>query len=127
MVIDFFKHVRRQVEAMAEATPEERREAHRGRTLLNGKMVYGAGFTADCCIRDLTPLGAKLKMAAGQASPDEFFLIVVRDGVAHRSRTLWSNAQEAGVAFEDTHDFSGPTPAYMQPMRRLWAELAPRP
>ena len=63
---------------------------------------------------------------------DSYDLLVIGGGingtgVAHRSRTLWSNAQEAGVAFEDTHDFSGPTPAYMQPMRRLWAELAPRP
>lgn len=123
MVIDLFKYMRRQTEA----TPQERREAHRGRTLLGGKIVYGPGFTADCCIRDLTPLGAKVMMPQGQNSPDEFFLIVVRDGLAHRSRTLWSNEREAGVSFEDTHDFSGPVPTYMQPVRRIWAELAPRP
>jgi hypothetical protein len=123
MVIDLFKNVRRRNEARR----QERREAHRGRTLLNGKIVYGPGFTADCCIRDLTPLGAKVMMPPNQTSPEEFFLIVVRDGLAHRSRTRWSNDREAGVTFEDTHDFAGPVPAYLQPMRRIWAELAPRP
>ena len=121
MVVDPSGFMRR-----SEPTREERREAQRGRTLLNGKIVYGPGFTADCCIRNLTPLGAKLKMPLHQNSPDEFYLIVVRDRVAHRSRTVWNSQGEAGVSFEKTYDFAGPVPSYMQPVRRIWAELALR-
>ena len=122
MVIDLLKNL-----AHRAATPSERREAHRDRVLLGGKIVYGPGYTADCCIRDLTPRGAKVSMPPNQYPPESFYLIVVRDGLAHRVRTLWSHAREAGVAFEDTHDLVGQVPPYMQPVRRIWAELAPRP
>jgi len=123
VVIDTFWNLARRTAPAA----AERREAHRDRVLLGGKIVYGPGYTADCCIRDLTPRGAKVALPPHQYPPERFVLIVVRDGLAHRARTLWSHAREAGVAFEDTHNLLGQVPPQMQPIRRIWTELAPRP
>lgn len=117
-----FKDRRRQ--ARPETT--DRRSNARTRVLLNGKIVYGTGYTANCSIRDLTPAGAKLVLAPNEAAPSDFYLIVVRNGVAHRSRTLWRREAEAGVAFDESHDFAQPTPAYLKPVRELWAHLAPQ-
>jgi hypothetical protein len=60
------------------------------------------------------------------AAPRDFYLMVVRNGVAHRSRTLWTRARQAGVAFEDSYDLSGPLPEAVRPLRNLWAALSPR-
>ena len=114
---------RRQLER---TNPTERRRAPRGRVLLSGKMVYGSGFTADCAIRDLSATGACVILPKHQVSPPDLYLIVVRDGVAHRSRTTWTRYPLAGLAFEGSHDFKKQTPANMQAIRDLWAVLAPR-
>lgn len=124
----FGKRGRRQLEKLGstDRRPAERRSSRRGRVLLSGKIVYGSGFTADCAIRDLSPDGACVVLPKHQASPPDFYLIVVRDGVVHRSRTLWTRHPLAGLAFEASHDFRNETPTHLQSVRALWAALTPR-
>lgn len=119
----FGKRGRRQLHRL---DPMDRRSSPRGRVLLSGKIVYGSGFTADCAIRDLSRTGACVVLPKHQASPPDFYLIVVRDGVAHRSRTTWTRYPLAGVAFEASHDFRHETPAHLQAVRALWTALTPR-
>lgn len=104
----------------------ERRLTPRGRVLLGGKIVYGPGFTADCAIRDLSRGGACVRMADDQAPPPEFYLIVVRDGVAHKARTTWRRAPLVGLEFESSHDLAASTSPHLTAMRNLWCALAPR-
>ena len=120
-MVGVFRDRRRQ----ARAECGDRRANARTRVLLNGKIVYGNGYTADCSIRDLTVAGAKLALSPNEAAPSDFYLIVIRNGVAHRSRTLWRREAEAGVAFDHSYDFSQPTPPELKPVRELWAHLAP--
>jgi len=108
------------------ADAKDRRRAPRERVLLGGKIVYGGGFTADCRIRDLTSMGARLVLPAHAQPPEYFHLIVVREGVAYRASRQWSVVGEAGVAFHDSHDFTRPVPPQIQPLRELWAALGPR-
>jgi hypothetical protein len=121
----FRKRLRAAVTATTDA--EDRRRARRDRVLLKGKIVYGPGYTADCRIRDLTEAGARLMLDPDQTAPRDFHLIVVRDGFAYRAHRLWSKEMEAGVFFGESHDLAGPIPAHIQPIRKLWAQLAPRP
>lgn len=116
---------RKQVQVADSA--DDRRGSRRDRVLLSGKIVYGPGYTADCRIRDLNEAGARLVLAPNQTAPRDFHLIVVRDGLAYRAHRLWSKEEEAGVFFGDRHDLAGHVPAHIQPIRKLWAQLAPRP
>lgn len=109
------------------AQPNDRRNGRRARVLLSGKVAYGAGFSLDCTIRDLSESGACISLPKNQAAPSALNLIVVRDGKVHQARTAWSRYPLVGLAFEASHDLSGPTtPAGLKPMRMLWAELAGR-
>jgi hypothetical protein len=122
-MLGFGTRGRRQLDRLK---PSDRRASPRGRVLLSGKIVYGSGFTADCAIRDLSRSGACVILPQHQASPPDFYLIVVRDGIVHRSRTLWTRHPLAGLAFESSHDFSKDTPVHLQTIRALWGALAPR-
>jgi hypothetical protein len=113
------------VEVAAPMRGGDRRSGRRGRVLLGGKVVYGEGFSTDCTIRDLTETGARLTLPE-HGAPKDFYLIVVRDGIAYRSRTLWTKGREAGVAFETSYDLAGDVPAAIRPTRHLWAALSPR-
>lgn len=104
----------------------ERRTSRRGRALLAGKLVYGDGFSADCTIRDLTATGAKVTLPAHQLVPKDFYLIVIRDGMAHKARTLWTRYPHAGLEFESSHDLGDAMPAALRPLKHLWAALSPR-
>lgn len=123
----FKKRIRRVVERTAAVDADDRRRSRRDRVLLKGKIVYGPGYTADCRIRDLTPTGARLMLDPDQIAPRDFHLIVVRDGFAYRAHRLWSKDMEAGVFFGESHDLAADVPAHIQPIRKLWAQLAPRP
>lgn len=107
----------------AEAT--DRRVRPRRRVLLRGKIVYGPGFTADCTIRDLSPDGACVVMPSHQACPTDSYLIVVREGAAHRARIRWALPPLAGLAFDASYDFHKDTPPHMRRVRELWMALAP--
>lgn len=109
------------------AESSERRTTARGRVLLSGKVVYGHGYSADCTVRDLSEHGARIVLPPDHAALDDFYLIVVRHGVAHRAKACWTSAREAGLAFVKSYDFTGDTPAHLAPVRRLWADLALRP
>ncbi len=96
----------------------------RRRTCLTGKLVYGDGaFSADCTVRDISEAGAKITLPRRQLLPSEFYLIIVKYGVAHHATVKWSKFPARGLQFTDTHALSATMPADLGFLRLLWLGL----
>jgi PilZ domain len=79
---------------------DERRNAPRQKTLLAGKVVYGANrFAADCAVRDLSAGGARLSFAEPAEIPNEFELHLPSRGTAFRAEVRWRRGPQIGVKF----------------------------
>lgn len=78
---------------------EERRSAPRRRTLKGAKIVINDGFsTFDCTVRNLSDLGANLRVPSIVGIPDSFRLIM-SDGQAFDCKAVWKRESEIGVSF----------------------------
>jgi hypothetical protein len=79
---------------------DERRESRRQKTLLAGKIIFGANrFAMDCSIRDLSAGGARLSFADPLGIPDEFELQLPSRGTVFRAEVRWRRRREVGVKF----------------------------
>jgi hypothetical protein len=104
----------------------ERRAEIRRRVLLTGKVVYPTNsFSADCTIRDLTPLGARIAVDS-EAVSDDPVLIIVRRATAYASCAVWRGDREVGLRFTRSIDLSDRTPLNLRAIQRVWLELMPR-
>jgi hypothetical protein len=78
---------------------EERRRTFRQRTLKGARIVLNDGFsTFDCTVRNLSPLGARLKVASIIGIPDRFEL-QFDDGRKFACRVAWRQEEDIGVEF----------------------------
>ena len=78
----------------------DRRSAHRGRVLKAGKLRFHAGQAViDCVIRDISALGARVKLSDTSFLPDRLELLVVKDDELHPGRVLWRSQGECGLVF----------------------------
>jgi hypothetical protein len=76
----------------------ERRAEARHRTLKGGLIAFNGGrSTIDCKVRNLSPIGARLDVAAVMGIPDTFELAFGGQIVA--CRVIWRKLQELGVEF----------------------------
>lgn len=70
----------------------------------SGRILYIDGrSTRDCTIRDLTPLGARLKFQIPYDGPDDIILqIGVGDFIQAKTaaKVVWRTSGEIGVSFE---------------------------
>jgi hypothetical protein len=79
---------------------DERRITQRQKTLLAGKIVYGANrFAADCAVRDLSAGGARLSFADASGIPDSFELHLPSRGTAFRVEVRWRKGRQIGIKF----------------------------
>ena len=79
---------------------EERRSARRGRVLRSGKLLLGSHQAiVDCVIRDISPLGAHVRLGDATGLPDTLELLVVRDMELHPARVLWRSRTDCGLVF----------------------------
>lgn len=100
----------------------------RKRTYLKGLLVYGDNlFTLDCAIQDLSDGGAKITLNKQQSLPTDVFLIVVKQGVAHKAKIVWQKYPARGLKFSETYVLDGPLPKDLQFLHRLWIDLCARP
>lgn len=107
-------------------TPDRRRSDRR-RVLLAGKIAYTHnGFSSDCRVHDLSSGGARIIVGSHDSVDQDACLIVVRDGKAHQTRTIWTEGVTQGVAFTDTVSLTDAVPTHLMAMRRLWVENLPR-
>lgn len=79
----------------------ERRRQKRQRALLTGRVFFNArASTMDCVVRDLTPIGARLRFGGPPLVPEVFDLHIEGKGDARRARRIWMRDREIGVTFE---------------------------
>ena len=78
----------------------DRRDERRARVLKAGKLVYDRRHSViDCIIRDISPLGARIRTTQILVIPDELELLVVSDAELHPAKVLWRSYTECGLLF----------------------------
>ncbi len=108
-------------------TPDEQRRARRPRVLLAGRLAYGPDWlTVDCTIRDLTPEGARLKLAGSAMLSGQITLIEVGSGVSHACEVTWRRLPEIGVRFLSSDDLTSGTGPEFARLRRMWQDARAR-
>jgi len=86
-----------------ESNRPERRRVPRARTLKGATMVFNNGNSViDCVVRDLTHLGARLRVEGAMMLPDRFRLIIgqAEGHQEHEVSVIWRSASDLGVAFD---------------------------
>ena len=105
---------------------DQRREV-RQRSFLGAKLVYGDGaFTVDCVVRNLSAIGARVKLPEGQAVPAQVYFLEMRSGVAYEARVAWKHHPEIGLEFTRQHVLAQASTADMLLLKRLWMETQQR-
>lgn len=79
---------------------EERRQSHRGRTHLGGRIVFnGRASTVDCLVRNLSPDGARITLGDVAVIPGDFEIDIHGRAETKRARVVWRNGTQAGIEF----------------------------
>ncbi len=110
-------------------TPDEQRRSRRPRVLLTGRLVYGPDrLTLDCVIRDLTPEGARLKLAGSAILSGPIVLIEVGSGMSHACEVTWRRLPEIGVSFLSSEDLASTAEpeSDLSRLRRMWQDARAR-
>ena len=102
---------------------DNRRRAHRARTLLAGKIVIAKDIILDCMIRDFSPGGARVRISAATALPPKVSLLVIKEGLLFEADVAWRLGDETGFAFVAQHDLRSDTDPARKGVRALWAQL----
>jgi hypothetical protein len=77
-----------------------KRGARRTRVLKVGKIVTLNNWSVvDCCVRDWSETGARLKCADQLAVPNEFRLVMPGDNTIRDARVVWRREELLGVMF----------------------------
>jgi len=108
------------------ASADNRLEA-RKRVLMSGLVVQEDGSEPfGCTVLDMSPSGARVRVAADRMVPQHFHLIIVRERTAHKARVMWRRQQLAGVRFESSVAIDNSLPEELHFIRKLWIQCATR-
>jgi len=103
----------------------ERRPKARKRVLLTGIVAYGNGaHSFHCTIRNLSETGARLGVGSNAQFPSDFYLINIRDRVAHDVKLAWNKGTEIGVSFKSTIPLGDITDPALAFLKQLWLTKA---
>ena len=103
------------------------RQSKRKRTLLAGKLCYGAGLSADCTISDLSDGGAKVRSDAADIVPTEVYLVHLRDQKAYEATVAWRRTNGTlGLKLNAVHDLENPQTEELKLLRLHCVEHEPR-
>ena len=85
---------------MQQSVLVERRRANRHPVDIHGKILRGGDLPESICsIRNMSALGAELRVGADQIFPDEFLLFVRADGRTYQCKQHWRDGSRLGVGF----------------------------
>jgi hypothetical protein len=100
--------------------PPDARAHPRARTLLAGLVCYRDYSTSfDCTIRDLSEVGARLRIASSSTLPSQFYLINIKAGLAYDAEIAWIQNKDIGVSWKEKISLAEPDPK-VRDLRRLW-------
>jgi PilZ domain len=77
---------------------DERRRVRRTRVYKGAKISMNASL-ADCIVRDMSSLGARLATMTACSIPDRFSLTFDTAGTTRACRVAWRSSTELGVEF----------------------------
>ena len=77
----------------------DNRKVTRKRVLLAARIICGKTSTFDCTVRNLTHLGACLRVGSPVGIPDTFDLLIGQDSTPMPSRVIWRKERELGIVF----------------------------
>lgn len=78
----------------------ERRRLHRQPVDIHGKILRGDNLPESICsIRNISKLGAELRIGADQILPEEFQLVVRFRNQTYECRQHWRDGKRLGVEF----------------------------
>ena len=98
----------------------ERRPKRRKRVLLGALIVSTDGSRYfNCSIRDVNDAGGRI-LLKGQNIPSRFYLIELRDRIAHEAKVVWENGEEFGVSFETTFRLADVTDPAKDFLSKAW-------
>ena len=90
----------------------DKRGAVRHRVLKNGKIVLLNNWSiVDCCVRDMSDTGARIRCQDQAAVPNEFRLLIPHDNTIRDAKVVWRRDDLCGVHFT--------SPAKVAPPRKL--------
>jgi hypothetical protein len=106
---------------------DERRNAARSRTLLQGKLIVGdALYSAECVIIDLSATGARVRVSRDFRLGPPLSLLFVTDGQLVDVAAAWRRGEEAGLVITGEHDLKTDRHPNRRQIRELWRALLPR-
>jgi hypothetical protein len=77
----------------------ERRRQERRHVVVTGRIDTGSPHLTSCIVRDLTAIGARLKVTDAEALPEHFQLALQPSGYVTRARIVWRGVGCCGVEF----------------------------
>jgi PilZ domain len=87
-------------DATTAGTEANRRGGSRRRVLKAGIVAYNARFcTLPCMVRDISTLGARVRIDGSVNAPDTFELIIDSEGLEASCEVVWRKEHEVGVKF----------------------------
>lgn len=88
------------------------RQSVRHRVLKDGKIIMLNNWSVvDCCVRDISEMGARIRCSDPGAVPNEFRLLIPSDSTIRDARVVWRREEYCGIVF------TGPAKA---PPPRKW-------
>lgn len=105
--------------------PRQRRKEGRNRCLLTGHLAHDAGrFSVACTIRNLSPSGARIRLAGMTPLPKAAFMLLVRDATVYEADVCWMRDLDAGLSFRARHSLHGDKGPELEQLRRIWKARA---
>ena len=78
----------------------ENRQSVRHRVLKDGKIVMLNNWSVvDCCVRDMSATGARIRCGDPAAVPNDFRLLVPSDNTISDARVVWRREGHCGIVF----------------------------
>ncbi len=81
-------------------TTSDKRRAARHRVLKEGKIVLPNNWSVvDCCIRDISETGARIRCKDQRAVPNDFKLLLIAENRIRDAHVVWRRDDQLGLQF----------------------------
>ncbi len=75
------------------------RKSLRHRVLKGGSISFNRAAGIDCRVRNISDSGACLEVESPLGIPDDFTLVIDKDGIQRVCHVAWRSARRIGVTF----------------------------